>query len=267
MLFLLAGACTPESASTPPAEAPRALVDVQIVARAEAPLAPAAWTAEVRFSVDRPPDPEPVPEGTCRRPEQVHLRGLAPVERVSLTAPDEVALAWREDAGAYVTAGPRRAVDAAWAVGDLRWQIGDTARAAEGVVRFGAPPEVREVEREPEGGVRLRWDYLEGAELLATGPAGTLRCGAGPEGVALPWWAVPARGGSVVLRAARERAVLLEDGTLVRARAVLERVVPLDAPAATTVEAAGPPAPPPTRARPMLAAPRRIARPARVPLG
>jgi hypothetical protein len=262
----LCGCARPEAPPSIVGET-KSLVEVQVVARMEAPLAPAAWTAEVRFTPTVPPDPEAVPPGVCRRVEGHAVPGEASAERVTLTAPDAVELPFRAEAGVYETTGPRRAVDAAWVVGDLRWQSGDTTWVAEGVVRFGPPPEVRSVVREPEGGVRFRWDPLEQAEILATGPAGSLRCGVGEEGVSLPWWTVPARGGHVVLRTARERAVVLSDGTLVRARAVLERVIALDEDPATTVEAAGEPEPASIRTRAPSLVPRRIARPARTPLG
>jgi hypothetical protein len=86
--------------------------------------------------------------------------------------------------------------------------------------------------------------------ILAIGPAGAMLCEASDGSVELPWWSVPADGGSVLLRSTREYTTAV-DGALVRVRATIERVVPLDDPAGTIVDEAPrpgvPQAPPPVR--------------------
>jgi hypothetical protein len=53
-------------------------------------------------------------------------------------------------------------------------------------------------------------------------------CGADPSGTVLPWWAVPAIGGEVIVRSVRERSAVIDHTVLVVVRAAIERVVPLD---------------------------------------
>ena len=112
-------------------------------------------------------------------------------------------------------------------------------------VRFGPSPRVRELERRPDGDLFLRWDpqSVEHGEVAVTGPAGEARCGVGTGGVVLPAWVLPDEGGEVRLRSVRVQEEDASADLRIRVRAVLERVIPIDAPPAEVAPMALPPAP------------------------
>lgn len=264
LALALLGACLQSEARVGPDEGEGRVVEVDVIARVDRPGQPAAWTARARQG---PPAPEgdPIPPGVCRKaaPEVVPP-GERFAEEVRVTGPTGTSLDWDDERGVYVATGPRRTADPAWVVGDVQWRDADgRLRIAEGVVRFGAQPEVTVVERDPEGGVQLRWDpeTVGHVQVLANGPAGPLVCAADGAGIDLPWWAVPPRGGSVLLRSTHERGAVFEGDDRVRVRSTLERVVPLDVPDTSSAHEEPVPAPAPT---PGI---RRATRTAKSPLG
>jgi hypothetical protein len=194
----------------------------------------AAWTASW-WPHARVVAPDALPEGRCERvrserdvvavepsrlPARVHLRG-------GLAG----SLLRRGDAWTTPLAG--RIADPAWAVADLALTWGDAVQVEEGAVRLGPAPRPVEVAREEDGDVRLVWAAGSVDEArVVTGDAGGADshvCGAGPEGVVLPWWTVPARGGRVRIESTRVRAVDLGDRARF-VRATVARWVVLDAP-------------------------------------
>lgn len=264
LALALLGACLQTGARTSRADAEGRLVEVDVTARVERPGHPAAWTARARVG-PAAPEGEPIPPGVCRKaaPEVVPP-GERFAEEVRVTGPTGTALAWDDERGVYVATGPRRTADPSWVVGDFHWREPDgRLRIAEGVVRFGAQPEITVVRRDPEGGVTLRWDpeTVGHVQVLASGPAGDLVCASNGAGIELPWWAVPPRGGTVLLRSTRERVAVFDEDERVRVRSILERVVPLDVPGTSSAHEEPTPAPAPT---PGI---RRATRAAKSPLG
>lgn len=267
--FLLL-ACT--QAPEPPVEAPAQRLEVEVTARIIAPGEPAMWTAVARGASEPPLTPQPLASGVCRRIDGPGAPAPSPgpgprvADGLRITGLVHANLQWDEPAGVYRAVGPRQSVDPTWGVGDLAWRdAAGGSGVAEGVVRFGALPSVRFVQREEEGGVRLAWDpaTVEEAQIVVTGAGGALVCGVGAAGVRLPWWAVPPVGGSVVLRTTRSRGAQLDEGVLVRARSTLELVVPLDAPSAASSLLRALPAPVPIPRATL----RRGGRPLRNPAG
>lgn len=206
-----------------------AVVELEVVARPEARDAPAAWRAEARFAESAEASPVLDP-GTClRRPAPTP--GRRPVVAVGIEGATRGRLEWDPRRGRYATVGPTRTVDAAWGVGDAWWEGADGTRVeVENVVRFGAVPEVRGVARDADGEVHVGWNprSVDRVEVVVRGPAGEVVCGAAADGADLPWWTTPALGGEVLVRSVREQARRLSDGTVVGARAVIERLLPIE---------------------------------------
>lgn len=247
------GGWFPVDASVPATpEPPPRVLELAVVARVEGAAGAGAWTAEAWMgSAPTVSGPEAAP-GECLRPRPAADAGAEGARSMRIVGTTGADLVWDARGGRYRSAGPKRAADAGWGVGDLRWIDRDgRAHVAEGVVRFGAVPTVRGVARDGEGNVHLRWaaDPRERVEVHVNGPAGALVCGTAGDTVELPWWTVPARGGSVVLRVVRERVARPEGAATVRVRSVIERVVPLEGTSADGADAM-PPAPPATPPKP-----------------
>ena len=237
---------------------------VEVAARVGTVGVPAAWSAHAAWGAS--PLVDARGPGVCGAPDAV-VQNLpsALVESVQLTGPAAATLTWDDAHGLFTAEGPRQTLDPAWGIGDLHWQGAEgESYLAEGVVRFGAMPEITQVSRDREGGITLAWDAttVSQPEISVRGPAGELVCGAGPGGVTLPWWVVPASGGEVVLRSTHVERGLV-DGVLLEVHSTLERVVPLDQPAGTTADEK----PLPSRGPPVPAGPRRVQRAARKPVG
>lgn len=237
LAVLLAGC----AGSAPPSTRSAALLDV--VARVTEAGAPASWFAQIA-----PPLGASAPSAGCSRVVPPGA-SLPTFDAVVLTRPAATPLTWSEREGRWRTAGPHQVADPSWSVGDVLVTVGGDSLLAEGALRFGGMPRVLAAERQTEGGVRLAWDpaTTDDVEIYVVGPAGELRCAAGDGEATLPWWAVPADHGEVILRSRREREAELPDGTLLRVRATIERVLPLDVP---NVQAAEPPSLPGPPARP-----------------
>lgn len=227
------------------------VVDLTLVARAEHREAPSAWTGRARVASQAPVEPPEPAAGVCRRLAAPPPAQDGPVvDALRIGGPTRGELTWSEADAGWRTPGPQAVVDAAWGVGDLEIEAGGQRLRVEDAVRFGAFPEVTEVRRADDGSVRIAWDpaTVDRARVVAAGPAGELECGTDGAAATLPWWSVPAVGGAVVLQNVRERVTVLPTGVVVRVRAVVERVVPLDAPPR-------PPAAAPAPAAPSLLAP------------
>jgi hypothetical protein len=218
------------AAPEPVGPAPEPRLDVEVVARVDEAGA-AAWTAQARFSHDDPPL-RLLPVGVCRplRPAEDAPPPGPTVEVVRTLGPLAAALSWDPLVGSWATFGPRSVVDPAWAVGALAWVEHGVETIVMDAIRFGPVPEIRSVEREPRGDVRLGWDprTVDTVSVLASGPAGPVECGAGSGGVEVPWWSVPSLGGEVVVRSEREQWARVDGDHVVHVRAIIERVVPLD---------------------------------------
>ena len=245
------------------ATADRALL-VDVAARVGHVGSPAGWSAQATWA--SAPESPPLPPGTCRPAGSARERGgrsARGADTLAITGPTPAALAWDGSGRVWTALGPRQSLDPAWSVSDLVWTDAAGEHRAEDVVRFGGLPAVTRVTREREGHVALGWDpdTVEAPTVLVLGPGGLLECGVGPDGVVLPWWAVPAYQGEVVLRSRREASRVV-DGVLVRVRTTLERVVPLDRPAWTTAEEDTPAFSPYSQH-----SPRRLLRRPRTPLG
>lgn len=211
---------------------PTLLVDV--VARVGEPGAPAAWAA--RAAPTASAAGTVLAPGECRRTAPANdTAGVSELEALAIGGSTPAVLAWDRASGAWSAPGPRQSPDPAWSVSTLTWTDGAGEHKAPDIVRFGGVPAVTRVTREREGAVTLAWDpgTVESPSVIVAGPAGLLECGVGAEEVVLPWWAVPANGGAVVLRSTRSESQLV-DGVLLQVRTTIERVVPLDRPAGTT---------------------------------
>lgn len=232
----------PKAAPLPPAAA----VQVEVVARLTDPGS-AAWSATARVGSVAVPSPNP---GECR-PEgpAAHEADGPVVDGIRVTGPTRGDLTWDELRSQWRLAGPQRSADPTWGVGDVELTVDGTRTRATEAIRFGAAPQVQSVERDPvTGSVTLTWDpqSMDVAQVRVEGPAGLVVCGTSGAGLTLPWWAVPAKGGLVVLRSTRERWTGLGNGVVVQVRAAIERVVPLDEPREQAREQApGHPAPDP----------------------
>lgn len=228
MLHLLLACASPpvESPLPPPIDQ---VVDVVVTARTSE--AGGVWTAAATVrpwpaAHRRPPAP-----GVCE-PLPGPDAGLDDYTALRIVGPEALELRWEPELGRLIAPGPRRAGDPAWQVADLRWSQANGAEGEViGALRFGAAPLVTAVERTRDGGVKLAWSPMSGAEIevLTTSPAGALRCGALRDGAELPWWAVPALGGTVVVRASRDRSTTV-DRTMFHTHAIIEVPVSLDAP-------------------------------------
>ncbi len=214
---------------------------VEVAARVGEAGAPAGWTARARWTAPEPA--RTLAPGECRRAGTARGAPEGPVrgDRVAgemlILGPTPATLAWEAASGAWTAVGPRQSLDPAWSVSDLAWTDDDGEHRAEDAVRFGGVPAITRVMREREGQVILGWDpgTVEEPTVLVSGPGGLLECGVDRTGVTLPWWAVPAQGGEVVLRSSREESNLV-DGVLLRVRTTIERRIPLDRPVWTTAE-------------------------------
>lgn len=213
---------------------PAGVVEVDVVARVEAPGQPAAWSARARIASTAAPPPAALAPGVCRHVGEVVAPSDGQVaDRVALRGPLQADLRWDSAARSWVTEGPHTVLDPAFGLGDIALQVGGAQVVAADAVRFGGLPALTAVGRSLEGEVRLAWDprSVEDVQISVAGPAGALECGVGAAAVTLPWWAVPAVGGEVVLRTTRETVTTLANGVSLVIRATIERVVPLDQPA------------------------------------
>lgn len=264
MLFALAAliGCGGETAE-PAADAEVRVVSVEVAARVGDVAEPAGWAARVVWA---PPVPEPaLAPGECRpagRARAPAARGERGASGMQVRGPTAAELSWDGEQGIWSARGPRQALDPAWSVSDLAWSDGSGEHLAEGAIRFAGVPAVEQVVRAREGQVTLTWDpdSVHEASILVSGPGGVLECGVADGAVTLPWWAVPAVHGEVVLRTSRETSELVDD-VLLRVRTTIERVVPLDRPAWTTAEEA------PEFEAYSPHGPRRLFRKARTPVG
>lgn len=240
MLLLLALlACRDGAAAT--ADLPAQTVTAELLdVRADVALAGDRTRWSVRYwpRARIPATVRALPEGRCERMETPVL--ARPKEEAH--PPDRV----RVLGGLQATLTPQRApgaptwwaatVDAnddpAWAVLDLRreWRKGpggsDTRTSA---IRMGAAPGVQEVKRRADGSVRLSWaeGSVDEVRVVTQASSGAMQCGAGPTGVILPWWSVPARGGEVVIESTRVHGSGPDDAMRVT-RATIARHVGLD---------------------------------------
>lgn len=164
--------------------------------------------------------------GECERVRPAEA-GTPFASQVQVRLGSSLSLPWIESVGRYAAVGPLRGMDPAWNVGDLRWVAEGQSHEFSGLLRFGAEPQITGVSRRLDGGVTLSWNAADAGQLELQSMG--LRCGATREGAELPWWAVPAQGGEVVLRSTRVQSQM-EGDTLVVARAVIETVIPLDRP-------------------------------------
>ncbi len=240
-VLVLEGCSTMGTASPrAPVEAPEVVLEVEVDARVRTVAAPAAWSARARVDAAvRGAAPLTLPDGSCQPPASPMPAGTRGPAVIELAGPVAGALGWDAAQGEYNTTGPRETVDPAWALGTLRWvDAAGIPRSADDVVRFGAVPVVQTVSRAADGSVRLTWDPLsvDAVEVHTNGPAGPLVCGSSTGGAMLPWWAVPAIGGEVLVRSVRERATVIDHTILVVTRAAIERVVPLDRPSESARE-------------------------------
>ena len=220
MLLLLLACRNASSEATGSLPAPETLLHLQATIRRDGAgtqgLDLQAWVG----AGDLPRPPEPAPGDCIRLP--TWPRGEALPQPPIVTIGDPYPLVWDEAAGHYGLSGAPRGPDPAWLEGDLAG-----SQKVAGALRFGAAPQVESVERRPDGGLRLRWK-ADGAGQVQVA-TGDLRCGATRDGVDLPWWAVPAFGGEVILRS----SVLTRSPTrsaLVVGEAVIESVILLDHP-------------------------------------
>lgn len=242
MLLSTLLACT-SALSTPidPVPVPQSAIQVRLTARSAdgQPQGVGAWVVQGAVPVRA----VELPAGECRKEEFLSVRGEAFADSLSLSFPAKHQLSWDAAAGAYALAGPLRGGDAAWSVADMQWTSNGRQQEVAGVLRFGAAPVVKTVERRSDGGVRLRWEASSDSLDVRTG---ALVCGSARDGVDLPWWAVPAYGGDVVLRSRRVHSSYVGD-MLVIGEAFVETVIHLDAPVAVQPPASvgpKPPAPP-----------------------
>lgn len=236
---------SPDEATIAPVP-PAAVVQVEVIARLTEPGS-AAWSATARVASLATP---PTIAGECRPPEPAPHEPDGPVvDGIRTTGPTRANLTWDDGQAQWRLAGPQRAADPTWGVGDVELTVDGTRIRAAEAIRFGAAPLVESVERDPaDGSVTLTWDprSVDVTEVRVEGPAGLIVCGAQGSRLVLPWWAVPAKGGQVVLRSTRERWTALGNGVVVQVRAAIERVVPLDEPREQARERApGPPTPDP----------------------
>lgn len=253
-------------------EPPQQVVEVAVDARVRKIAAPAAWAAQARVDQTvRGAGPASLKTGQCQAAAEEMPSGGRSPQSIQLAGPLSATLDWDADKGHYATTGPREALDPAWAVGSVRWVDPDgVPREALDAVRFGSVPVITRVERAADGSVRLGWDALsvDAVELHTNGPAGPLVCGSGPDGSVLPWWAVPAVGGEVIVRSVRERTSSVGAGVLVVVRAAIERVVSLDRPAEAANDQVSPDhLPRPLRGLARPKGPRRSNRPTPPPMG
>lgn len=249
----------------PPAETDEgpAVFSVEIAARV-GEVGPASWAARATWGPQAPA--APLGAGECRPAGSARARaprGARGVDGVAIRGPMDARFDWKGELGTWTVEGPREALDPAWSIGDLRWSDERGEHRAEGVVRFAGVPKVEAAVREREGDVRLAWDpsTVHEASVLVAGPGGLLECGVSEGGVRLPWWAVPAHGGEVILRTSRDRVEVVNE-VFLRVRTTIERPIPLDLPAWTT---AGDEAPAFEPYSPH--GPRRLYRKARTPVG
>ena len=227
-------ACQDGAAATAGA-APREHVGEVLVVNATVPVdgGPATWAAHwwPNAQVATPPA---LPEGRCARPagDAVSVLPLPASSRPG-REPSRVALrgglagALRPDGPRWTTPLAARVADPAWVVADLALTWGDAVQVEEGVVRLGPAPRPTVVAREDDGDVRLAWAAGSVDQVRVVTDAHA--CGAGPTGVTLPWWAIPARGGRVRIESTRVHALDLGDRTRF-VQATVARWVALDVP-------------------------------------
>ncbi len=226
-------ACAPAelAPAAPPARVEardhRRTLGVDVVVRVDGE-APGAWTATAVEGAG--PAHEALPSGRCVRAGAAAPTTTGDVDELHLVGAFDAEFE-RATGNAWAVRGPRGTVDASWAVADLTWRSGTHSARTEGLVRFGPVPALHVVSRELDGGVVLRWDPtgVGEARVRVVGPAGALTCGADVGGAELPWWAVPARGGTVTVETTRVRQVAVGSRS-VWGRATFERVVRLDVP-------------------------------------
>lgn len=232
-------------------------IEVQLLTRQRGDE-PAAITASARARTGPPIQATSPPPGICveevTAAVEAGVAGAAFGGAVELRLPAPLRLSWDTAARAFLPVGPQVGPAPSWLVADLRWVAGVERLEAPGAVRLSEAPAPLAADRLPGGGVRLRWRAEGPVEVRTRG----LVCGGARDGVDLPWWAVPASGGEVVLRGRRvhrSRVATADGDRLIVGEALMERVVPLDQP----IEAA--PAPlPRAPARALPAPPRAPAR-------
>lgn len=203
-----------------------AWVEVQVVTR-QAGDEPVAISVSVQARTGPPVQISGPAPGVCvpEAPAQAVAQEQAFAGAMELRMPELMRLPWDGEHRAFLLAGPQVGPVPDWAVADLRWVEGTEQIEVPGAVRLGEAPRPLRVERRPDGGVRLRWEADAPVDVRTQG----LVCGGARDGVDLPWWAVPAKGGEIVLRSSRTHRSLAGE-RLVIGRAVMERAVPLDAP-------------------------------------
>ena len=222
MFGLLLMACNQASSSmaTLPTVPRVAILTVTARHEGEKPLGLAAQLWEGSGG-EREVMPRP---GECVRPPN-REGGEAFASRVQVRLGSVFTLPWTEAAGRYGAVGPLKGMDPAYSVGDLGWVSEGESHELAGLLRFGAEPQITGAVRRSDGGVSLSWKAVEAGQLEVQSMG--LVCGATREGAEIPWWAVPAGGGEVVLRSTRIQS-RMEGERLVVARAVIETVIPLD---------------------------------------
>lgn len=221
LVFLLA--CAPEPADVP--AWPRVGDQVDVVLHARRGPDETAWSATVGVN----PEPSP-PIRACGPEPRVRPgeRGFAGME---VDVPAVAPLAWVESTGRWQAEGPRASVDPSWAVGSVFWTLASGTRVeAAGAARFGDNAQVRAIAREDDGSLRVFWDATDDqVSVLSHG----IECFGNKTSVRVPWWAVPPAGGAVIVRTARSRTTIVPDLAVVRVRAVIEQVLPVDVPLTT----------------------------------
>lgn len=222
-MFLFLLACAPQPADVPAWPRVGERVDVELLARRG--VAETAWFASVAVN------PEASPPRRACGPEARKRPGEKGFTGVSIEVPAVAELHWSERAGRWEAEGPRASVDPTWAVGSVAWvQAGGGRVTADAAARFGGDAQVRAIYREDDGSLRVFWDETEDeVSVLASGT----ECFGDRTSVRVPWWAVPPAGGAVVVRTARTRTTIVPDVAVVRVRAVIEQVLPLDVPLTT----------------------------------
>lgn len=107
--------------------------------------------------------------GECQRPT-AEAGGEIFADQVKVQIGEELKLPWMQSAGRYGAVGPLKGVDPAWQVGNLSWLENGKSHEYPGILRFGAEPQIKKVERQADGSVVIEWDAREAGSLSVLSP-------------------------------------------------------------------------------------------------